>query len=187
MPAIKTGKYSRFKSVRIVDGKQKSVIVNICGEIINNNPTKEDLKNVKPEISRRQLTGQELREYLLEYLRYFYYKEGRVPITSDFYKNPKYPSWVLYRNVFKSWNNAIREAGLTPNKYLNDEELLIYLIQFYAENGRPPVALDIYKNPKYPGRELYRKVFKSWQKALKIVGIDTDSMVRRGYIETRLY
>lgn len=107
-------KYSKFKSVRIVDGKQKSVIVNICGEIINNNPTKEDLKNVKPEISRRQLgklTEQELKEYLLEYLRYFYYKEGRVPGTKDF-SNPKYPSRELYRSVFKSWNNAIRDAGI---------------------------------------------------------------------------
>lgn len=107
-------KYSKFKSVRIVNGKQKSVIVNICGEIINNNPTKEDLKNVKPEISRRQLgklTEQELKEYLLGYLRYFYYKEGRVPGTKDF-SNPKYPSRGLYKDVFKSWKNAIRDAGL---------------------------------------------------------------------------
>lgn len=182
-------RYSKFKSVRIVNGKQKSVIVNICGEILNKNPTKDDLKNIKPEISIRELCklpGQELKDCLLEYLKYFYYKEGKIPASLDFYKNPKYPSRELYRNVFVSWNSAIRDAGLIPNRHrqLNNKELLTYLIQFYEENGRPPVAIDFYKNPKYPGRELYRKVFKSWQNALKFVGLDIDSMIKRGYIET---
>ena len=159
---IKVNNYSKFKSVRMVDGRQRSVIVNICGDIINRNPTKEELKGLKHEIIRTwtlsKLPEQELKEYLLEFLRFFYDKEGRIPKTIDFYKNPKYPSSTLYSKVFKSWNNAIREAGLQPqwggSNIYTDEELLELIIHFYEENGRPPVAIDFYKNPKYPGREL---------------------------------
>lgn len=65
-----------------------------------------------------------------------------------------------------------------------DEDLLKYLIQFYEENGSPPTELDFYKNPKFPNRSTYTRRFGSWRKALKIVGLDVDSMVRRGVIKT---
>ncbi len=182
-------KWSKFITKRIVDGRTIKVIVDICGNVINNNPTDEELKHIKkyPDTGSGEifkLQEEERKIYLLEFLRYFHYKEGRVPETRDFNGNRKYPSYVIYYKVFGSWNNAIREADFIPTKFLNDEELLRYLIQFYEENGRPPTKIDLNRNPKYPGCRAYINRFGSCQKALKIVALDIDSMARRGIIET---
>lgn len=132
-----------------------------------------------------------IKEYLLEFIRQFHRKEGRVPLQMDFNKNLKYPSFGIYQKVFGSWNNAIKDAGLLPNcgggkypKKYKDEELLKNLIRFYEENGRPPSETDFTRNPKYPSFMTCVYRFGGWQKALKIVGLDTDSMVRKGIIET---
>ena len=69
--------WSRFKTVRIVDRKSRIVIVDICGDIINRNPTKEELKGLKRYLVTDEilkLSEDEARKYLLEFLRYFYYK-----------------------------------------------------------------------------------------------------------------
>lgn len=39
---------SRFVSTIIVGGKPRKVIVDICRDIINRNPTKEELKSLRP-------------------------------------------------------------------------------------------------------------------------------------------
>ena len=185
--------WPKFKKTIIIDGKQRKVIVNICGEIINDNPTDEELKHIKryPGTGGGAifiLSEEERNIYLLEFLRYFYYKEGRVSTERDFINNPKYPSFHTYIKVFGGWNNAIREAGLQlswgGNKIYTDEELLKFLIQFYEENGRPPTEQDFTRNPKYPHYSMYQRKFGSWHKALKIIGLDIDSMVRKGVIET---
>lgn len=185
----------KFNTFRIFEGKPRKVIVDVCGNIINSNPTDVELKQTKrypdtesSEISK--LREEEKKIYLLELLKCFYYKEGRIPETRDFNRNPNYPSYMVYYKVFGNWNNAVREAGLQPQcggkdaKICTDEEYLKYLIQFYEENERAPVQLDFNKNPKYPGYRAIMRRFGNWQKALKIVGLDVDSMIRRGIVET---
>jgi len=185
-------KWSRFISVRLIEGKPKKVIVDICGDIININPIKKELLGLKKEedvkISRGHcnLSGEELKEYLLEFLRYFYYKEGRIPKKTDFQNNPKYPSSDIYYRVFGSWSNAIREAGLAPYYNMTDEEVLNYLIQFYEINGRPPSENDFKYDPRYPSFGTYVNRFGSWQRALKLTGLDTDSLVKKGIIDTEI-
>ena len=177
--------WSKFKVDRIVDGKLKKIIVNVCGDILNKNPIKEELKKLRryPDTGCREifkLQEEERKIYLLEFLRYFYYKEGRVPLLIEFDSNKKYPSPKVYMKVFGSWNRAITEAGLQPRwggknaKIFTDEELLKFLIQFYEENGRSPTREDFINNPKYPGFKTYVRCFGNWQKALKIVGLDID-------------
>lgn len=67
-------------------------------------------------------------------------------------------------------------------KYTNNE-LLEYLKQFYEDNGRIPT-----NNPEYPGRSIGRSIycerFGSWSNALKLVGLDTESIARKGIVET---
>lgn len=104
----------RFTSVRWIDGKLKKVIVDICGDIINRNPIKEELKNLKRFLSVRyilKLPEEEKKKYLSEFLRYFDEKKGRPPTMEDFTNNPKYPNFNAYRNEFGSWNRAKIEAG----------------------------------------------------------------------------
>jgi hypothetical protein len=107
---------SRFVSDRIIDGKRRRVIVDKTGKIINNNPSKEELKNLKKEpykIKRKGYT----KKQLLGFIRQFYEENGRIPATRDFSNSPKYPSSRTYHNVFGSWNNAIREEGLWEMRY----------------------------------------------------------------------
>lgn len=187
-------KWSKFIDFRQIDKDLKKVVVDICGYIVKNDPTDEELKKLKSYPGRswitiKNLSEKEKREYLLELLRYFYDKEEKSPKIEYFTNNPKYPSYSVYQNVFGSWSNALIEAGLSidfgknKNLYM-DEELLKCLIQFFEENGRPPVAREFRNNPKYPSISTYIKHFGNWQKALKLVGLDTDSMVIKGFINT---
>lgn len=188
-------KWSKFKTIRIIDEKLRKVIVDICGDIINRSSTNEDMKSLKQHITVRdvlKLPEEEMKKYLLEFIKYFYYKEIRVPTAKDFRNNPKYPSSHTYQNVFGSWNNAIVAAGFQTNlgyrgggkSLYTNEELLGYLIQFYEENGRSPTTEDFANNPRYPGKSIYWERFGGWQKALILIGLDIDSMVRRGVIDT---
>lgn len=188
-------KLSKFRDYRYICKYCKIVIVDIWGKTIDENPTKEELKSLKPYPGKswsgiKNLSSNERREYLMKFLRHFYHNEGRTPLCADFVNNPKYPNYGVYKEVFGNWNDAIRETGLKPNyggkkgNLYADEELLKFLIQFYVEKGDPPTKSDFARNPKYPGATTYIRRFGNWQKALKIVGLDVDSMVRRGIIET---
>jgi len=111
-----------YKSVRLINGKPKKVVVDETGKIINNNPSREDLRCVERYHSKRQ-------------------------------------------------------------KY-TDEQLLEFLIQYEKENGRAP-ARDYFNNdPRYPSAGAYVLHFGCWQRALKLAGLDVDSMIRKGIIET---
>lgn len=168
--------WSRFTSIRWIDGRKRNVIVDICGNIINKNPTKEELKGLKIELSRKELSKEENKEYLLEFLRYFYKKEARVPMMGDFINNSRYPSGKIYQMIFGSWNNAIKEARLETNypkkgQSYTDEGLLRYLRQFYEENGRVPEARDFIGNPNYPGYSVYQLRFGRWNNAIIEAGL----------------
>ncbi len=156
----------------------------MCGDIINSNPTKEELKGLKKEPSKRRLD----KEYLLEFLRYFNEKEGRPPKKDEFENNSKYPHFSTIQRAFGSWNKALELAGFKPRiggqQIYTKEELLEYPIRFYNEKGRPPTEDDFNNNPKYPHFSTFYNRFGSFQNALKLVGIDLDSMVTKGIKDT---
>ncbi len=176
----------KYKSFRLIDGKPTEVIVDDNGKIVNRSPNNEELKNLKKEPfvgSRQQYTD----EILLSYLNRFYEYSGKVPKTRDFKNNPKYPSCDIYRKKFGSWNNAIALAKLdkfktkrivTP-KY-TDEELLNLLVQFYNEIGRAPIENEF----GIPSCSTYQIRFGSWSNALKLVGLDVDTFVKKGILDT---
>ncbi len=125
-------------------------------------------------------------EELLEFLRKFERKNGRSPIEEDFNSNSEYPGPKTYQRRFGSWNKALKMAGLHINVFTNctNEDLLGYLTKFYEEKGRPPVVEDFIGNHEYPSFRIYQYRFGGWQKALRLVELDVDSMVRKGIIET---
>lgn len=124
------------------------------------------------------------KEQIIGITKQIYEEKGRTPTADDFRNDPVGLGIVL--KYFGSLNNAIREAGLHVNRFSNltDEELLEFLVQFYIENGRVPTTADFKNNPKYPNYQVYINHFGSWHKSLKLVGLDVDSIVRKGIIET---
>ena len=116
-----------YKSKRFVDGL-KWVIVDETGKVVNNSPSKEELKELK-----------------------IFYKNGKSELR---------------------------------NRVYTDEQLLWHLIQFYQKYGRPPTQRDFTNNPEYPNYQVYIKRFKSWSNALKLVGLDVESMVKKGVLDT---
>ena len=179
-----------FMSSRIVDGKPRKVVVDNIGTIINRNPTKEELKGLEIFHEKSWRNKRRLKitkEQIIGIIRKIYEEKGKVPTVADFDNNPKYPCSGTVRNYFGGcWNDAIREAGLPVNcfKEFRDEELLGALLIFEEENGRPPAERDFTNNPKYPSIRPYIIHFGGWQKALKLVGLDVDTIVRKGIVRT---
>lgn len=105
-----------YKSYRIIDGKPRWVIVDEAGNIINRNPSKEELKYLNSENKDGRSNPRPFLRYkkeaLLECLIRFYRENGRIPVIADFTNNSEYPSYVTYYNSFGSWINALKLAGL---------------------------------------------------------------------------
>ncbi len=181
---------TKYKSTRIIDRKSRQVIVDETGKIVNKNPNREDLKGIKrfPEKSwnyKNTYTN----EQLLDYLRQFRNENGRIPTQDDFNNNPKYPSTGPYIKRFGNWNKSLEKAfDIKREKYkkyekYTDNELLDYLRQFEKENERRPAEKDFTNNPEYPSYKTYDR-FGGWNKALKLVGMDLDTRVMQGHLET---
>lgn len=187
--------WTKFIIVKCIYGNNRKVIIDRNGNITNDNPSKEDLNGLYRYLTTTReigkLPGKEKEEYLLELLRYFYRAEGRTPTEEDFNNNPRYPSRTTYWRIFGNWDNAIMKAELPINcggkggsDVYTDKELLEYLIKFLKENGKLPAARDLVNSLGYPSIGPYYNRFGSLQKALKLIGLDIDSMVRRGILET---
>lgn len=188
-----------YKSCRVIDGKPRLVIVDENGKIVNRGPSKEDLKGLQEEPFSRGLQeepaiGRRRSAYtdkeLLKFLNIFYQENDRVPIWRDFVNNPGYPGWSTYQIRFGSWNNALKWAGLYDKKKIRgkkayaDVDLLNYLKEFYQERGKVPAERDFMNNPGYPGLSTYQIRFGSWNNALKLAGLDVDTLIKKGVVQS---
>lgn len=111
----------KYKTYRIVDNKPRLVIVDENGNVINRNPSNDELKGLRT-----------------------------------------FPKEKYKRN---------------PRKDYTDKQLLSYLRQFYEKYGRPPSANDFNKST-------YQRRFGSWTNALKMVGLDVESIIKKGILIT---
>lgn len=93
--------------------------------------------------------------------------------------------WICRTCYNKDYNDRLLKKLKEPPKPkgYTDKELLNYLIHFIKENRRVPVNNDFRNNPMYPSSETYRTHFGTWQNALKLVGLDTDMLVKNGILE----
>lgn len=108
-----------YKSLRLIDGKHRWVVVDHRGEITNRNPNKKELKGLKEEKYVRNIdpyvkyTDNEL----LERMKRFYEENGRIPMQTDFANNPNYPHYATYRIRFGSWDKSLDLAGLWEKRH----------------------------------------------------------------------
>lgn len=94
--------------------KPRWIIEDENGNIINKNPSKEELKDLDKAPYKSKCTD---KNYLKGCLMQFYEEKRRVPTEVDLVKNPKYPSYSTYLRVFGGLDNAIREVGLWDKRY----------------------------------------------------------------------
>lgn len=103
---------NKYKPHRIIDKKVRLVIVNDIGMVINDSPSREELKGLKTEDYKRNSHKMYTDKELLNFLKLFYQENNRIPVRRDFENNSKYPGFYSYYNYFGSWNNALRLAGM---------------------------------------------------------------------------
>lgn len=98
-----------------------------------------------------------------------------------------YQLTIKYKKEGKFLEKGIYKDGRSncrPDRCYTEKQLLESLLQFYKIEGRIPTITDFINNPIYPGHATYRNHFGSWSNALRLVGLDADSMVKRGILET---
>lgn len=114
------------------------------------------------------------------------------------YRSRRIIGWVIVDGNFNIINKSPTKdelKGLEEEPYkfkvenrkkrYTDKELLNYPKQFYEEYGMVPTQEDFDNIPEYPVSNTYTKRFGSFQKALKLVELDVDSMVKKGVLETK--
>lgn len=113
------------------------------------------------------------KEYLLNEIGRFIREFGRQPYLRDMERVEGYPGKYLYKKIFGSWNNAIKEYGLRPwvSQY-TDEELEKFFFDFVEKNGRIPTLHEFNNNPDYPSFWCYQNRFGSWNKAIEAYGFE---------------
>lgn len=112
--------------------------------------------------------------------------DGKKPIWVIVNEDGKVVNKNPSKEELKGLEKEPRKPYDTRKKYkkYTDEQLLLYLIQFYEKYGRPPTETDFTNNPEYPNFSTYQERFGSWSNALKLVGLDVESMVKKGIVET---
>lgn len=102
------------------------------------------------------------------------------------------PRWIITderANIINRYPDKedLKDLAIEIKPYgqkYTDKELLNYLIQFDEKYGRIPAMSDFNNNPRYPNFCTYSRRFGSWSNALKLAGMDLDTRVLQGNLET---
>jgi hypothetical protein len=105
---------TEYKSIRLINSKPRKVIVDETGKVINENPSKEELKNFEEEQYNYRYGCKPMytEEELLNELTRYEKENGRPPTEMDLRNNPEYPSYSLYRKRFGNLSIPLRLVGL---------------------------------------------------------------------------
>lgn len=101
-----------YKTKRIIDGKPRWVVINEDGNVVNRNPSKEELKGLKIEPREPYDTRIVTKKEALDGLKRYCEKNGRPPVALDLLHNSEYPSSETYRQRFGSWSNALKSVEM---------------------------------------------------------------------------
>lgn len=112
-------------------------------------------------------------KYTREQLLFFLKKKATELKKTPRIKDMKNPSVSSYVSRFGSWNNAVIEAALKINlkKKYEKKELLENLHILAKELSRIPTPTDLKERRWAASYSTYRKIFGSWDNALKEAGI----------------
>ncbi len=90
--------------------------------------------------------------------------------SQDYQKHGRW-SLMTYFRRFKTWNNALRCAGLQPseqysNQRIDNEKLLEEIERLWIHLGRQPTATDIKNGESLYSLNTFSRHFGSWRNAL---------------------
>lgn len=110
---------------------------------------------------------------------------GRTPKCRDIDDDMQMPSLYPYYTRFGSLTNALKQAGLTPNrvgvhKKYSDPELLDILRRKAKSLRRTPISKDVKADQFMPSYTTYILRFGSFQRAIKRAGLKHTS---RPYVQ----
>lgn len=111
---------------------------------------------------------------------------GRAPTCRDIDEDRNMPSFYPYYTTFGGLNNALKQAGLKPNRMgvrrkYTDDELLEFLIKKAISLKRPPNSCDMDSDPAMPSYTTYKLRFGSFKHALNKAGLKPVNA--KGYMQ----
>ena len=109
-------------------------------------------------------------DVILDDIRHVASELGKPPTAKEMADHGEYSQRVC-QNKFGSWNEALREAGFTPNrKYrLTAQDLLNEIERLAEEFGRPPSSGEMNRIGKFH-KCTYLERFGGWEEALAEAG-----------------
>jgi hypothetical protein len=114
-------------------------------------------------------------------LRRFAANVGRPPTAREWARNgDEHPSASMVSDVFGSWNEAVRSAGLAPARHgrWTKDEICAAMRRLADELGRPPAAGDLGRcGGRDPGRTTIRRHYGSLANALRAAGLDPATSI----------
>ncbi len=108
---------TKYKKYVSIGGKNPIWVVAEDGKIINENPTKDELKDLEVEPHKIKRRKRYTKKHILGLIVRFYEKNGRVPKDNDFRYSSELPDPSTIQIYFRNLNNAIRDAGLWEKRY----------------------------------------------------------------------
>lgn len=119
-------------------------------------------------------------------IKKFYSIHNTKPRNRDFKDNTDYPSCDTIVNHFGSFNEAIKAAGLVPNKTpsntftnFSKKGIVLAIQEFYIINNRIPSTRDFMNNSRYPSNSIVKNTFGSWNNAIEAAGFIPN--IQNGY------
>jgi predicted GIY-YIG superfamily endonuclease len=119
-------------------------------------------------------TKEEYKSVLIEELQRLADEHDRTPSKRLMGSKGKFGT-DTYFNIFSSWNEAVKEAGLEVNKENNisKNRLLDELQRLADEYDKTPSAFLMNSEGKFDNKT-YQRVFGSWNKAVKKAGLEVN-------------
>lgn len=178
----------KYNTKRIIDGKPplRTVIVDEDGKVINKNPTKDELKGLEIDVlpAYTRLNKKRIKTCCsCESHDTYVNLEGYERWFTCNCRREKCTNYLCKRCYNRE--DPFKDGRSKPRgKVYTEEQLKSILRQFEKDEGKIPTKTDFEKNPGYPSPSTYQKYFGSWTNALESVGMDVESMVKKGIIET---
>lgn len=120
------------------------------------------------------------KEYLSSIIFDYIHKYNKIPTLRELIKEHNHSLKWLYKQVYGSWNNALKELNLPLNAVssYDDEFLEQEFHRFVKEHGRVPTYAE-FNNSEYPSFWCYQNRFGSWNNAVIAYGYEINDSNRK--------